>query len=403
VDWSLYCIPLFRVMERDNRDAMLAGFKAAGVKDGPDWSPTLIQHDLSITDPRFPPEIRRAETATRVSFSWKDKPLFDFDKNYAPATPTTMTLFAQFFRYGSLGTHPRILQELEALPGIPKSFTRTAYAGGSAHGPTTRSRYVLDRVSAGEESVFSIAGFTRTQPSALAEEKALMDIVRKDPRGASAQIERATKGFERAAVGGRYFEATLAALELYLQNGDPRWQERLGRFADRARRDPSIRSLDSALEPDQDHLWEAIRTLQSLRAEAGDFSHVLMLSEANLHAHRRTGPDLKHAFDDARRLHLAVVKINPYNPSVWRDLGTTYQRAYATEPAFTCWEFARESLRRTIPSRATWTRWSGNWRLTCPSSSSWTSRDTGPESRPCVDSSRDHHPIRGSDDGQVIG
>jgi tetratricopeptide (TPR) repeat protein len=342
VDVSLYSVPLFRVMELINRNAMLAGFKAAGVKNGLDWSPTLIQHELSITDPRSPAEIQRTETATRVSFSWKDTALFEFEKTYTPQSPAKMALFAQYFRYGSPGTHPKILHALETLPGIPKSFTHTAHAGSSAGGPTTRSRYVLDRVSAGGDSTFTVAGFTRTQPAELAEEAALMEIARKDPRGASVQFERAAKGFERALAADRYLEAMLAALEVYLQTGDPRWQQELSRFADRARQDPNIREFNSAVEPDQDHLPEAIRTLQSLRPKAGDFSHVLMISEANLHARRRSGPGVEHAFDDARRLHLAALKVNPDNPSVWRDLGNTYQQAYLTEATFTCWDFAGE-------------------------------------------------------------
>jgi hypothetical protein len=333
---------MFRAMELNNRNAMLAAFKAAGTKDGPDWPPTLIQHDLAIADPRAPAEIRRAETATRLSFYWKDKPLFEFQKDYAPASRATMTLFAQSFRYSSYGTHPKILQELQALPGIPKSITHTAHVGGSATCPTMRSRYVLDRISAGEESSFSVAGFAETPPPELAEEAALMAIARKDPRGASEQIARATEGFERAVAAGRYFEATLAAVELYLQTGDPRWQQRAGSFAGHARGDPSIRSFNSALVVDQGRLREAIRTFRSLRPKAGEFSHVLMLTEANLHAQRRTGPDLEHAFDDAHRLHIAALKVNPYNPSVWRDLGSTYQQAYETQPAFYCWDFARE-------------------------------------------------------------
>jgi hypothetical protein len=67
-----------------------------------------------------------------------------------------------------------------------------------------------------------------------------------------------------------------------------------------------------------------------------------MLMEANLHARRRTGLGLEHAFDNARQLHLAALKVNPYNPSVWRDLGSTYQQAYMTPPACCCWDFARE-------------------------------------------------------------
>jgi tetratricopeptide (TPR) repeat protein len=342
VDWSLYSVPLFRAMELGSRNALHAALKAAGVKGGPDWTPTLIQHELAISDPGSPPEIRRTETATGVSFYWKDKPLFEYRKEYAPASQATMTLLAQYFRYGSYGAHPMILRELQALPGIPKSITHTAYDSlkGSASSPTRRSRYVLDRVSAGERSSFSVAGFTETPPPELAEETALMGIARRDPSGASVQIARATQGFERAEAAGRYFEASLAALELYLQTGDPRWQQRA--LDDHVRWDPNVRGLDSALQPDQDHLWEAIRTLRSLRPKAGEFSHVLMLIEANLHARRRTGPDLEHAFDDARRLHLAALKVNPYNPSVWRDLGSTYQLAFATEPALFCFDFARE-------------------------------------------------------------
>jgi hypothetical protein len=67
-----------------------------------------------------------------------------------------------------------------------------------------------------------------------------------------------------------------------------------------------------------------------------------MVSEANLLALRRAGPGAAIGFDDARRLLLAALKVNPYNPSVWMDLGSAYQRAYATEPAFACWDFARE-------------------------------------------------------------
>ena len=342
MDLSLYSTPLFRSMELNNRNALVRAFGMAGVRGVPDWKPTLNQHELSISDPSAPPEIRREETAARVSFFWKDKPLFEYEKECVPVSRAAMVLFTQYFRYGSCGTHPKILQELQTLPGIPKSITHTGFYGGIASSPALRSRFVLDHVSAGEESSFSVAKFAPGPLPGLDDEAALMAIARKDPHGAAAQVARATQGFERAVAARRYFHATLAATELVLQTGDSSWERRVAAFADRVRRDPDIRRFDSSVVVTKAHLWQAILNLRSLRPKAGEFSHVLMLMEANLHAKRRSGPGVEHAFDDARELHLAALKVNPYNPSVWRDLGSTYQKAYLTPPACYCWDFARE-------------------------------------------------------------
>ncbi len=342
MDLSLYSTPLFRSMELNNRNAMVRAFERAGVRGMPDWRPTLNQHELSIFDPSAPAEIRREETAACVSFFWKDKPLFEYQKECAPVSRAAMVLFAQYFRYGSCGTHPKILQELQTLPGIPKTMIHTAYYGGIATSPALRSRFVLDHVTAGKESSFSVAEFAPAPLPGLDDEAALMAIVRKDPRGAAAQVTRATQSFERAVASRRYFEATLAATELSLQTGDSSWERRVAAFADRVHRDPDVRRFHSSVVVDEAHLWQAILNLRSLRPKAGEFSHVLMLMEANLHAKRRSGPGLEHAFDDARELHLAALKVNPYNPSVWRDLGSTYQKAYLTPPACYCWDFARE-------------------------------------------------------------
>ncbi|QEH38779.1 hypothetical protein OJF2_73850 [Aquisphaera giovannonii] len=340
-EWSLYSVPLFRAMELGSRKALLAAFRGAGGRSMPDWPPALLHHELAVSEPGTPTEIRREETSSRVLFRWKDRLLFEFDKEMARASPRTLLVFSQSFRYAHYGTHPEILGDLQARPGIPKVLVHMAYPGGRATDPAVCTRYALDRACVGDESSFLVAGLSRVQPN-LGEEASLMEAARKDPRGASAQVARASAGFDRASAAGRYFEATLAATELFLQTEDPDWHRRVQSFADRARDDPSLRRLDAALMPDQDHLAGAIRTLQSLRKASGDFPHVLMIYEANLHARRRTGAGVERAFDDARRLHLAALRVNPYNPSVWRDLGSTYQQAFATEPAFFCWEFARE-------------------------------------------------------------
>jgi len=100
------------------------------------------------------------------------------------------------------------------------------------------------------------------------------------------------------------------------------------------RADPRMRRLIPALNPPPEQRDAAIATLREFERKDLSHGHVLDIFLANV-------LDAAGKGEEAERLFLAVLGINPWLSGVYKDLGDIYHERFDMDRAWRCWDAGR--------------------------------------------------------------
>lgn len=333
LDDSLFQELGFRVMELQNRIGLAAMLESGKTASRP-LPIVLSEHQFALVDPRNKAKIDRTATAEMVTFSWERKPLCAFSTRVVPAGPEDRARFVQFVRYG-VRCHPRILEALSALDGIPERLVVTQIDGGK----TTTTTLDLKAHAQVAAPAVRLDGLERGVHPWLGEP--LRQLVRKarseGPRDHARRAGSVTERYKRALADGKALGAFVAFVEYGLMTETPMPGLDPARLRTLIAADPDVGRLSAALKPAEnaDAAARAVGTLEALHEKVDERDrHVLKIFEANLRAAQ--GEE-----DRAEALFVEALTVNPSIVGAWKDLGDSRFRRYDTFAAWMCWDIAR--------------------------------------------------------------
>lgn len=326
-DESLFYNIGFRSLEMQNRLAMEASFKAATVK-GLSMDSSLAEHLFSITGKDSRLKMTETKGEGTISFETDDKELMSWSLEAIDVTKTEMHQFIKFFRY-HFGGHPSILKKLEAFGRIPKSIKITVYDIGSKE----TSLLTLASVSKTSETPYDIDDL---KPGILPDDKdELSKIIYRvrfeNPNLYQQRANDVLKAAEDDFSKKKYFESFLGYMEYGFQTG--KTSESLVQKKGILQTDENVNkylAADAAFPKGR-----SLVTFQQLRNFTEGHKHIIMTMEGDIQASIGN-------VDEAKRLLLAALEVNPYLAGVYMDLGKVYYMQYNTLQAWRCWDLGRK-------------------------------------------------------------
>jgi hypothetical protein len=330
-DDSLYVDVGFRVLEFYNRMQLGRAMRSANI----DGSSAAVKHFdvaqvenlFSLTDEKSHTAIDARKDKGATQFLWQEHPLMTVSDRVIPLPPAYQAEYWRFFRYYA-GGHPRILDTLASMQGVPQETTVVL-----SNFKTETRTLTLQGIATAPDAPYSLDGFTLVQPDR--EPYLTLKLVAGDaPHELRLRVDSALKDRDAAFARGKYLDAFLAEQEQALSTGDsnPEW---LRSVRDTLGADPQVMRVLAALGKHEAAQAPRIADeLASLRALSPSHVDVLDIFEGNTRLEMHQGPQ-------GTELLLAAVRADPYLTGAWHDLADYYYRSFRMPEAWACLDVAR--------------------------------------------------------------
>ncbi|MTV38689.1 hypothetical protein [Duganella radicis] len=320
VDYSLYDVVGFRVVEMHNR-RVLQGALGAAKADAPALPMPAQENELSLLA-GAPGVVEEKDGTGLRSFSIGGVKLASWSEAGTKVAAADAAQFARFLRYAE-GGHPQLLDMLAKGGTIPQQITFFVSGGRSvsldvsavqtvAPRPYDLKPYALEQGGNGIDGVLnSLAAMTPQQLAALRKQYPC-DI------GDDTSPEQ-------------LLDTVLSKLECTLSNGTP--LSMTPQLKQAVQASPSVKLLFTALNPDKDDA-EAVKTLAALRPQAPRKAYVLKVFEAGRRARMKQ-------VKEATQLSIEALQASPVLGGVYKDLGEMLLMQYDSPRAWRCWDTGR--------------------------------------------------------------
>ncbi|TFW15542.1 hypothetical protein [Duganella callida] len=328
VEYSLYDLVGFRVMEMKNRETLQQALAAAKVSDRPMVTADL-ENQLSIFKDG-PSQVEEKTAGGMHEFSIGGARLASWSEGGTKVSAADAARFAQFLRYAEAG-HPQLLERLAQGGMIPERLA--LYLNGL--GPVGTVTLRFSAVLPAQSPAYDLKPYRREAASGgidgLLDRIAAMTPEQLAAFRAQHPCETSDSGDDFSAA--RVVETMLGRLECALSTGTPlsltpEQKEAVGASA-------PLGLLFASLNPSkQDEYANSIKTLQALREQAPRKAYVLKVFEANNRA--RMGQ-----VKEAQQLFVEALEANPALAGAYKDLGDVLLMQYDSPRAWRCWDAGR--------------------------------------------------------------
>ena len=327
---SLYSEIAFRAAELRNRMRLRRLLTQAGVEEGDQpFDPFELETLFSL---KLPAGERAADIKTNsegetLAFRRDEDVVVRFTPSELELPEAQHRMLSRLLTY-DCRIHPEIRRQIEKPGRVPK---RLAYRSTDA-GAKITIRLELKKVErqSGGEAVIP-DGFKRvTRPDdPLA--RIIDGLDRRECSTKKAILEFA----EQAIEDGRPLDALLSLLEYTLQAEGRPFEEFKG-YIKQVGDDETVRVFLSSINAsttDKEQAQEALKRLDTIHRKPLRKVYVLDVFRANL----------KLALgetQEAAKLFLAALEVNPHLIGAYKDLGELYYRSYQMDQAWRCWNTA---------------------------------------------------------------
>lgn len=343
VDYSLFDVVGFRVLEFNNRIAINAALGAAKLAAMPNRTVDTEQA-LSI-EGRTPSKIEQSASAGERLFASDQKPLAAWSKSGAPVAAADAARYANFLRY-TLGGHPQVLKQLAAGAMVPDKLVLSTMEmwGLSTSTVTATAVQPLAGATAGASAIGELKGYALRKAALTSDavDTAMDTAANWSPQQLAAL--RAAHPVELVPDPGasHLLDALLGALEGQLMTGTtmPPYSAELVK---KLQADQSVLAFFGAMAANTPETYaEAVKTLVSLREQAPNKAYMLKLFEANDRIKLRQPGDSLKLFDQ-------VLRANPLLAGAYKDLGDLLLLQFDSARAWRSWDAGRR-LAPTLPN-----------------------------------------------------
>lgn len=325
VEYSLFDVAGFRVMEMSNRERLYAALAAVKGAEVQPVRTVQIENELSILKNGRAVSEDKAAGDGREFFAdglrlaaWSDAA--------TPLSAGDARQFGRFMRYAE-GGHPQFLDKLVQLAAIPGRVT--LFLGNSARPRTTEVTFSDVRSVA--PAPYDLTAYTREVGNGL---DGQLDRI----AAMSPQQLAALRDSHPCDQGGDFspaqeLDTMLGKLECSLSTGVQ--MEVTDEVKQAIQNSPSLSLLFAAVSAKKESEYaDAVKTLVALREKAPRKAYVLKVFEAN-HRMRLRQPK------EARQLFVDALEANPVLGGAYKDLGDLLLTQYDSPRAWRCWDIGR--------------------------------------------------------------
>jgi hypothetical protein len=328
VDNSLYTDIAFRVLEFRNRMALGKAMRAANVKGTSFEHVALVENLFSLLDDDSNTIVDAVKIGGATDYRWEKQTLLSVSDRVLDLPADYRSEYWRFFRYYA-GGHPKILASLLPLTGVPEKTTIVL----SNMKIETRTM-TLQKLAMTADTPYSLEGFTLTMPDR--EPYTTLKLLGADaPHELQARVAAALQDRDSAYAKGKYLDAFLATIEIYLSAGqmDAEWLRAAGA---QMSGDAQVLKVQRALgKHDPSESPRIADDLAALRSLAPAHVDVVDIFEGN------TRLGISDQGKQGEELLLAALRADPYIAGAWHDLADRYYRTFRMEEAWSCMDAAR--------------------------------------------------------------
>jgi hypothetical protein len=328
VDDSLYTDIAFRVLEFHNRMVLGKALRAANVKGASFDNVALVENLFSLLDDDSNSLIDPVRIGAGTEYRSEKQTLLSVSDRVLDLPADYRSEYWRFFRYYA-GGHPKILASLLPLKGVPEKTTIVL----SNMKIETRTM-TLQKLAMTADTPYSLEGFTLTMPDR--EPYTTLKLLSADaPHELQARVAAALQDRDSAYAKGKYLDAYLASIEIYLSTGqmDTEW---LRAASTQINADAQVLKVGRALgkhEPSESP--RIADDLAAVRSLAPAHVDVVDIFEGN------TRLGISDQGKQGEELLLTALRADPYITGAWHDLADRYYRTFRMQEAWSCMDAAR--------------------------------------------------------------
>lgn len=324
----------YREAEFENRLFIKNAFKEVGVTDKQNLCElfeleTLFSLEAKETDKK---QIKEQFKDRLYQYKVEGETVAECDFTAFSIPELYKDMFRKFLLY-EYNLHPQIRRSILAYQKVPRTFN---YRFKNNPFSTYYVKYKLKSVNTNEYDNYLIPADYEISFDPENELDVIMhEVIAEQSQVRQLSKEEFLKLFNKAFNQGNYLDANLAILECKLQTGEE-IIDQMRKIAPYAETDRQLSLFVRGvyLTNNKETAKKAIESFDAIDRKSLKREHIIDINTADAKM-------VLGNLDEAKKMFLKVLRLNPYIVGVYKDLGGLFLQSYDTRRAWKCWDTAR--------------------------------------------------------------